>query len=236
MKDTVAKVGLFIDADNVTAKNIDKIFSELAHYGVVNIRKAYGNWKNQNLKGWEDILHQYAIQPVQQFDLIKGKNATDIALVIDVMDDLYTKDLDVICLVSSDCDFTRLATRLIADGKVVIGAGESQTPTPFVHCCSKFLYLDNEPENIESITIQRNNLKDDTRLVNILRQAVEATKGEDGWSGLPQLGVYISTIDPFEQRHCGFKKLSDLLLAVGLFDLKKINRTECWVRNKEYSS
>ena len=116
--------------------------AELARYGVVNIRKAYGNWKNKTLQSWEDILHEFAIQPMQQFDLTKGKNATDMALVIDVMDVLYTKNIDIICLVSSDCDFTPLVTRSLADGKYVIGFGERKAPLAFVNSCSRFLYLD----------------------------------------------------------------------------------------------
>tara|TARA_R110001583_G_scaffold10719_3_gene49387 strand:- start:3020 stop:3367 length:348 start_codon:yes stop_codon:yes gene_type:complete len=115
MKDK-EKIALFIDADNAPASKIDTILSELARHGVVNIRKAYGNWKSPNIKPWEDVLHEFAIQPIQQFDLTKGKNATDIALVIDAMDVLYTKDVDSVCLVSSDCDFTPLVTRILADG------------------------------------------------------------------------------------------------------------------------
>jgi uncharacterized protein (TIGR00288 family) len=125
---TKEKIALFIDADNAPAAKIETILSELARYGVVNIRKAYGNWTSPNIKPWADILHEYAIQPMQQFGLTKGKNATDIALVIDAMDVLYTKDVDIICLVSSDCDFTPLVTRALADGKVVIGLGERKAP------------------------------------------------------------------------------------------------------------
>lgn len=138
------RIAVFIDADNAPAKKIDKVLSELARYGVVNIRKAYGNWKNANLKSWEELLHEYAIQPIQQFDLTKGKNATDMALVIDVMDILYTKKIDVIALISSDCDFTPLVTRCLADGKFVIGFGERKAPSAFVNSCSRFLFLDEE--------------------------------------------------------------------------------------------
>ncbi|MCP3674944.1 MAG: NYN domain-containing protein, partial [Gammaproteobacteria bacterium] len=136
------KIAVFIDADNAPAAKMVLIISELAKYGVVNIRRAYGNWKSSTIKSWEENLHEYAIQPIQQFDLTKGKNAADIALVIDVMDVLYTKNVDVICLVSSDCDFTPLVTRTLSEGKVVIGFGERKTPMPFVKACSKFLYLD----------------------------------------------------------------------------------------------
>ena len=168
------------------------MLSELARYGVVNIRKAYGNWKNQNLKAWEDVLHEFAIQPIQQFDLTKGKNATDMALVIDVMDVLYTKNVDVICLVSSDCDFTPLVTRTLADGKFVIGFGERKAPVAFVNSCSRFLYLDDEAEVEQPIQKQSRNIKSDTKLINLLRQAIEAVEDEDGWAMLGPIGTHIS--------------------------------------------
>ncbi len=181
MKDK-EKIAVFIDADNAPAGKIDIVLSELARYGVVNIRKAYGNWKNPNIKPWEDVLHDYAIQPVQQFDLTKGKNATDMALVIDVMDVIYTKHIDIICLVSSDCDFTPLVTRTLADGKFVIGFGERKAPLPFVNSCSRFLYLDAEPALEQPIQKQSKNIKGDTKLINLLRQAIDAIGEDDGLS------------------------------------------------------
>ena len=201
------KIAVFIDADNAPAQKIDKVLSELARYGVVNIRKAYGNWKNQNLKPWEDVLHEFAIQPMQQFDLTKGKNATDMALVIDV---LYTKDIDVICLVSSDCDFTPLVTRSLADGKFVIGFGERKAPLAFVNSCSLFLYLDEDSEKDPPIQKQKKNIKSDTKLINLLRQAIEAVEEDDGWAMLGPIGTHISNHASFDQRNYGFKKLSDL--------------------------
>ncbi|PHX03527.1 NYN domain-containing protein [Vibrio splendidus] len=235
MKEEKEKIGLFIDADNAPAKKIDKILSELARYGVVNIRKAYGNWKNQNLKAWEDVLHEYAIQPIQQFDLTKGKNATDMALVIDVMDVLYTKDIDVICLVSSDCDFTPLVTRTLADGKTVIGFGERKAPSPFVNSCSKFLYLDDDPKEARHPVVKDKQLHRDTRLMNLLRQAVEATEEENGWASLGPIGNHISNHASFDQRNYGFKKLSDLFVAIDLFEMKKMNGSVLWVRDKKRS-
>lgn len=233
MKDR-EKIGLFIDADNAPAKKIDKILSELARYGVVSIRKAYGNWKSQNLKPWEDVLHEYAIQPIQQFDLVKGKNATDMALVIDVMDVLYTKDIDVICLVSSDCDFTPLVTRALADGKTIIGFGERKAPMPFVNSCSKFLYLDDaHVEDSLPVVTQNKQLKGDTRLMNLLRQAIEATEDDDGWAKLGPIGNHISNQTSFDQRNHGFKKLSDLFAAIDLFEMKKTNGSVIWVRDKK---
>jgi len=140
------RIALLIDADNSPVSKIDFIISELASYGVVNIRRAYGNWVKRGLAGWTKRLHDHAIEPVQMFDMVKGKNGTDMRLLVDAMDMLYTKDVDTFALVSSDCDFTPLCTRLRADGKQVIGFGGQNTPDPFVNACTRFLYLD-DPSN-----------------------------------------------------------------------------------------
>jgi len=231
------KIALFIDADNAPAAKIDIILSELARYGVVNIRKAYGNWKSQCIKPWEDVLHEYAIQPIQQFDLTKGKNATDIALVIDAMDILYTKDIDAVCLVSSDCDFTPLVTRVLAEGKTVIGFGERKAPSAFVNSCSKFLFLDEEEkgDEVEARKAIKNepHIKCDTKLMNMLRQAVRSSEGDDGWASLRSVGRHISNHASFDQRNYGFKKLSDLFSAIDLFEMKKTNESNFWIRDKK---
>lgn len=226
------KIALFIDADNAPAAKIGIILSELARYGVVNIRKAYGNWKSPNIKPWEDVLHEFAIQPIQQFDLTKGKNATDIALVIDAMDILYTKDVDAICLVSSDCDFTPLVTRALADGKLVIGLGERKAPAAFVNSCSKFLYLDDEPHDEKPVQAAKPIIKSDSKLINMLRQAIEASEDDDGWANLGTIGQHISNHASFDQRNYGFKKLSDLFGAIDLFEVQHKNGSGTWVRDK----
>ncbi|MGF1779774.1 NYN domain-containing protein [Vibrio nomapromontoriensis] len=226
------KIALFIDADNAPSAKIEEVLSELARYGVVNIRKAYGNWTNPTLKSWQEVLHEFAIQPVQQFDLIKGKNATDMALVIDVMDIIYTKDIDVICLVSSDCDFTPLVTRALADGKFVIGFGERKAVLPFVNSCSRFLYLDDDKEE-QPVQKKAGNIKGDTRLINLLRQAIEAVEEDDGWAMLGPIGTHISNHASFDQRNYGFKKLSDLFQSIDLFEMKKTNSSVLWVRDKK---
>ena len=232
MKDK-EKIALFIDADNAPASKIDIILSELARYGVVNIRRAYGNWKNPCIKPWEDVLHDFAIQPIQQFDLTKGKNATDIALVIDAMDILYTKDVDTICLVSSDCDFTPLVTRALADGKLVIGFGERKAPSAFVNSCSKFLYLDEIEAEEKVVNKKELSIKCDTKLMNMLRQAVESAEEDDGWAALRAVGTHIANHASFDPRNYGFKKLSDLFLAIDLFELKRSNSKTTWVRDKK---
>lgn len=228
------KIALFIDADNAPAAKIDVILSELARYGVVNIRKAYGNWKSPCLQSWEGVLHENAIQPIQQFDLTKGKNATDIALVIDAMDILYTKKVDVICLVSSDCDFTPLVTRALADGKSVIGFGERKAPMAFVNCCSKFLYLDDIETDEKPLEKKNPNIKGDAKLINNIRQAIEAFEDDDGWANLGTVGAHISNHSSFDPRNYGFKKLSDFFAAVDLFELKQKTGSGSYVRDRRH--
>src|ERR1700704_6401018 len=143
MIDKQARIALLIDADNSPSSKIDVILAELAKVGVTNIRRAYGNWKKDGLKGWEAVLHEYAIRPIQQFDYSKGKNATDMGMVIDAMDLLYTDEPEAFGIVSSDSDFTPLVMHLKAKGAQVFGFGAKKTPMPFVNACSRFLYLEN---------------------------------------------------------------------------------------------
>jgi len=220
MSELKQKIALFIDADNAPAGKFDDVLSEVAKYGVVTIRKAYGNWKSPALKPWEELLHEYAIQPVQQYDLTKGKNASDIALVIDAMDVMYTKQIDVMCFVSSDSDFTPMVTRALAEGKVVLGFGERKTPLPFVNACSKFLFLDREKTE-EKSSAKPKSIKSDTKLINLLRQAIEATEDDDGWAELGPVGSHISNKTSFDTRNYGFKNLSGLFKAIDLFELKR---------------
>jgi len=218
-------IALLIDADNAPASKIEFIMSELASHGVVNIRRAYGNWKKRALAGWEKVLHEHAIQPVQHFDLVKGKNATDMALLIEAMDILYTKDVDTFCLVSSDCDFTPLVLRLRADGKQVIGFGGQNTPEPFINGCTRFLYLDDDstprPAKLKQTAGSPNTLKGNTKLITTLRSAVQATEDDDGWAPLGPVGAHISNQGPFDHRTYGFSKLSDLFAAIDLFEVRK---------------
>jgi uncharacterized LabA/DUF88 family protein len=143
MIDKQARIALLIDADNSPSSKIDVILAELAKVGVANIRRAYGNWKKDGLKGWEGVLHEYAIRPIQQFDYSKGKNATDMGMVIDALDLLYTDQPEAFGIVSSDSDFTPLVMHLKAKGAQVFGFGAKKTPMPFVNACSRFLYLEN---------------------------------------------------------------------------------------------
>jgi uncharacterized protein (TIGR00288 family) len=232
MNELNQKIALFIDADNAPASKFEEVLSEVAKYGVVTIRKAYGNWKNSSIKPWEDLLHEYAIQPIQQYDLTKGKNASDIALVIDAMDVMYTKDIDVMCFVSSDCDFTPMVTRALAEGKVVLGFGERKTPSPFVNACSKFLFLDQEPKENGSVQTKTKNIKSDTKLINLLRQAIEATEEDNGWAALGPVGSHISNKTSFDTRNYGYKNLSSLIKAIDLFELKRGSGNSYLVKDK----
>ncbi|MFO7751462.1 MAG: NYN domain-containing protein [Desulfobacteraceae bacterium] len=222
MDEAKQKIALFIDVDNAPASKFEAVLSEVAKYGVVTIRKAYGNWKNPSLKPWEELLHEYAIQPIQQYDLTKGKNASDIALVIDAMDVMYTKNIDVMCFVSSDCDFTPMVTRALAEGKVVLGFGERKAPSPFVNACSKFLFLDQEQEQGDDAAPKKSkNIKSNTKLINLLRQAIEATEEDSGWAALGPVGSHISNKTSFDPRNYGYKNLSSLFKAIDLFELKR---------------
>ncbi len=232
MNENSQKIALFIDADNAPASKFEEVLSEVAKYGVVTIRKAYGNWKSPTLKSWEDLLNEYAIQPIQQYDLTKGKNASDIALVIDAMDVMYTKNIDVMCFVSSDCDFTPMVTRALAEGKVVLGFGERKTPSPFVNACSKFLYLDTAPKQNGSVPEKTKNIKSDTKLLNLLRQAIEATEEDNGWAALGPVGSHISNKTSFDTRNYGYKNLSSLFKAIDLFELKRGPGNSYLVRDK----
>ncbi len=248
------KIALLIDCDNVSPKAIDGVISELAKYGVVNIRRAYGNWKSPQLQGWEEKLHPYAIVPVQQFAYTNGKNATDAAMIIDAMDLLYSKQIDAFALMTSDSDFTPLVMRILADGLKVYGFGEKKTPLPFIKACSQFIFteklveseeLAEEEESEESSESQKekgaksakkqpgNRLKQDRWLVRLLSRAVEQTKEDDGWSHLGQVGQYISNNSSFSPVNYGYKKLSEIVRAIGLFEIDMRNNNKVmYVKNK----
>jgi uncharacterized LabA/DUF88 family protein len=240
MQQSESKIALLIDADNAPASKIDAILSEIAKYGVANIRKAYGNWKNPALKGWEDCLHEYAIHPMQQFDYTKGKNATDAALIIDAMDLLYTQKLDAFAIVSSDCDFTPLVMRILTNGLKVYGFGEKKTPLPFVYACSTFLYLETIDQSVDSETskvaasVKRTGkeLKQDTKLINLLRGAVSSTQDDDGWSSLAVIGAHIANQASFDPRNYGYAKLSGVFEAIDLFEIQRKNKV-IYIRNRQ---
>lgn len=229
--DKEMKIALLIDCDNVSYKSIDGVLNELANYGIVNIRKAYGDWKSPNLQGWEGKLHPFAITPVQQFAYTTGKNATDAAMIIDAMDLLYSHDLDGFALMTSDSDFTPLVMRLLTNGLKVYGFGAEKTPLPFINACSQFIFVEKliEVESsgedkglVESSSnkLSRSALRKDSWLVKLLRTAVEQTLDDDGWSHLAQVGQYISNNTSFSPVNYGYKKLSEIVKASDLFKIE----------------
>ncbi len=233
MQHSELKIALLIDADNAPASKIEAIVSEIAKYGVANVRRAYGNWKSSALKAWEECLHEYAIRPVQQFDYSKGKNATDAAMIIDAMDLLYTQHLGAFAIVSSDCDFTPLVMRILTNGLKVYGFGEKKTPLPFVYACSTFLYLESldQSSSIEEISkvatsIKKTGkeLKQYTKLISLLRGAVSSTVDDDGWSSLAEVGGHIANQASFDSRNYGYAKLSGLFEAIDLFEIERRNK------------
>jgi uncharacterized protein (TIGR00288 family) len=240
------KIALLIDCDNVSHKAIDGVISELAKYGVVNIRKAYGNWKSPQLQGWEEKLHPFAITPVQQFAYTTGKNATDAAMIIDAMDLLYSHELDGFALMTSDSDFTPLVMRILTNGLKVYGFGEKKTPSPFINACSQFIFVEKliEVESSEedksevgssaSKKLTRNQLRKDAWLVKLLRTAVEQTVEDDGWSHLGQVGQYISNNTSFSPVNYGYKKLSDIIKTSQLFKVEmRKNNSVMYIKDEQ---
>lgn len=235
------RVALLIDADNSPAAKIDLILNELSSFGETNIRRAYGNWKKNELKGWEEQLHEHAIRPMQQFDYTKGKNASDMAMVIDALDLLYTDRPDAYGIVSSDSDFTPLVMHLRAKGAAVYGFGARRTPEPFVNACSRFLFLDElrpasaeeeEAAPAQPLRLTTAQLKQDAKLVNLLRNAVQAAADDEGWARVNAVRNQIGNQASFDPRNCGYATLTKLLGATQLFELADEGRSSVSVRDK----
>jgi len=235
------RLALLIDADNASPAIIAGLLSEISNYGVLTVKRIYGDWTTPNLGGWKGSLLDYSIVPIQQFRYTVGKNATDSALIIDAMDILYGGNVDGFCLVSSDSDFTKLASRIRESGLVVYGFGERKTPNAFVSACDKFIFVDilADPSKTpkEASAPSSAALKRDTALVNLLRSAIEACADEGGWAELGVVGKQISSQKPdFDSRHHGFAKLSSLLDSIDLFELRRESsgdkaHTSVFVRN-----
>ncbi|TMR26694.1 NYN domain-containing protein [Actinomadura geliboluensis] len=227
------RLAVLIDADNAQPGVVEGLLAEVAKYGTAHVKRAYGDWTGTNLRGWKEHLLDQSIQPIQQFAYTSGKNATDAAMVIDAMDLLYSDRFDGFCIVSSDSDFTRLAARIRESGLTVYGFGERKTPKPFVAACDKFIYIENllydqGPATPAAETLKpapptpAAKLKQDTALVNLLRNAVDASSDEDGWAALGSVGQIITKQRPeFDSRNYGYAKLSELITATTLFVLER---------------
>ncbi len=221
------KLAVLIDADNAQPAILEGLIAEIGKYGSASVKRIYGDWTKPKLKGWKDLLLEYAIQPIQQFEYTSGKNSTDNAMIIDAMDLLYTDKLDGFCLISSDSDFTRLASRIRESGHMVLGFGEKKTPKAFVGACDKFIYTEilrkTESDTVTGkTTLSTTKLRSDTKLVNLLRNAVENAAGETGWAYLGNVGHNVSNFTPeFDPRNYGYTKLGDLIRATGLFEINE---------------
>lgn len=235
----INKLAVLIDADNAQASIITELLGEVAKFGIASVKRAYGDWTTTNLKSWKPHLHKHAIQPIQQFSYTQGKNSTDSSLIIDAMDLLHEGTLDGFCLVSSDSDFTRLATRIRESGLTVYGFGEKKTPEPFVSACDKFVYTEilRVKEKKESITKE---ILENKRLKTLIEDAVEAVSKEDGWANLAGVGGYISKNNPsFDPRNYGFVKLSKLITSLKYIETKRekfndgSSNTHIYVRTKQ---
>lgn len=233
-----ASLAVLIDADNAQATIIEGLLSEVAKFGVASVKRIYGDWTTPNLGQWKTTLLNHSIQPIQQFRYTTGKNASDSAMIIDAMDLLYTNTFDGFCIVSSDSDFTRLASRIRESGKRVYGFGEKKTPQAFVAACDRFIFTeiftlsDNSENEKETTKLPGNKLRQDTKLVNLIRSAINTASNEDGWASLGPVGSNIVKNAPeFDPRNYGYGKLSELVKAIDLFEIEK-QQTHLILRNK----
>jgi uncharacterized LabA/DUF88 family protein len=244
MADPLPRLAVLIDADNTSPKVAEGLFLEIAKIGEASVRRIYGDFSDDRLRGWAKILAQYAIIPQQQFAYTQGKNSSDIALVIDAMDLLHSGRFDAFCLVSSDSDFTRLASRIREQGVDVYGFGQRKTPEAFRQACRRFIYIENLMD--EAAAAKENGNGNDevksapakpeapSRAVPVIRQAMEGMQDEDGWVSLGVIGQRIGNLAPdFDARTYGSAKLSDLIRRSGAFVMEKDDANHVRVRLKK---
>jgi uncharacterized LabA/DUF88 family protein len=227
-----AKLAVLIDADNAQASLIKELLGEVSTYGTASIKRAYGDWTTPNLKAWKEMLHMMAIQPVQQFSYTTGKNSTDSSLIIDAMDLLHSQKLDGFCLVSSDSDFTRLATRIREAGLSVYGFGEKKTPAAFVAACDKFIYTE-ILKPAQTLADSGKSSGKETRplapvslgeIEGVVRKAIIAATRDDGFAPLGQVGNLILKNSPaFDARNYGCEKLGELVRRLPFIEVKDVH-------------
>ncbi len=254
------KMAVLIDGDNAQASLLNKMLAEIAKHGSVTIRRIYGDWTTQNMHSWKDALHLHAVQPIQQFRYTVGKNATDSALIIDAMDIMHRKLVEGFCIISSDSDYTRLATRIREEGFFVMGIGQKKTPKSFVNACDLFIYTENlapskreskprpehgrersrgtsKKEEPEPQTSQPQALYAGADPMPLLREAYEMVVQENGWANLGPMGKALLQLDPgFDPRSFGQRQLSSLIKSLPDFEIRRSDehsQTGVWVRLKE---
>ena len=216
---------VLIDGDNIPSAHVKEMMEEIAKYGNPTIKRIYGDWTKPHLSKWKNLLLENAITPIQQYAYTKGKNATDSAMIIDAMDILYSGKVDGFCIVSSDSDFTRLATRLREAGKNVIGIGEKKTPEPFVVACDKFIYIeilksnskDNEVDSKEKVEVD----KVSPKVIKLIATSINDLSDEDGWAFLGDVGNLLQKKQPnFDPRNYGFLKLTPFIKSISNFEIQ----------------
>ena len=214
--DPSARIAVLIDADNTSPRHASDLLEEIAKYGTPTVKRAYGDWTTQNLSGWKSELLKHAIQPQQQFAYTTGKNSTDSSLIIDAMDLLYTRNFDAFAIVSSDSDFTRLATRLREGGATVYGLGQRKTPEPFRAACDRFIFLEVLSGGTQDADLDLPDLR------RLMTTAVDSTSQDDGWASMSAVGNFLNNTDAsFDSRNYGFPKLSSLARAQTYLEVKQ---------------
>lgn len=242
-------LAVLIDGDNIPSAHVKEMMEEIAKYGNPTIKRIYGDWTKPHLTKWKELLLENAITPIQQYAYTTGKNATDSAMIIDAMDILYSEKVNGFCLVSSDSDFTRLATRLREAGMQVIGIGERKTPNPFIVACDKFIYIEiirGQSEGKEDTdTNQRGKSKESNydkitpNVIKLIATTISDLSDEDGWAFLGDVGSLLQKKQPnFDSRNYGFQKLTPLINSIGQFELDQRENVKnrhklIYVRNKE---
>lgn len=240
-------IAVLIDGDNIPSAHVKEMMEEIAKYGNPTIKRIYGDWTKPNLTKWKNLLLENAITPIQQYGYTTGKNATDSAMIIDAMDILYSGKVNGFCLVSSDSDFTRLATRLREAGMQVIGIGEKKTPNPFIVACDRFVYIEILKKQTEEKNDNNGN-KESTeptvdkitrKEIKLLSATINDSSDEEGWAFLGDVGSLLQKKQPnFDSRNYGFDKLTPLIKSIGVFEVEqrenpKSKNKLIFVKNKE---
>ena len=223
-------LAVLIDGDNIPSAYVKEMMEEIAKYGNPTIKRIYGDWTKPNLSKWKNLLLENAITPIQQYGYTTGKNATDSAMIIDAMDILYSEKVDGFCLVSSDSDFTRLATRLREAGMQVFGIGQKKTPNPFIVACDKFIYLEilknrseNEVESAENKSSERDIVDAITpKVIKLISSTISDLADDEGWAFLGDVGSLLQKKQPnFDSRNFGFLKLTPLIYSIKIFEIEQ---------------
>lgn len=226
-----SNVALLIDADNASPKSIDPVLTVLAELGTVNIRRVYGNWSKAALKGWSDLSHHYAIEPHQQFDISKGKNATDMKMTIDAMDLLFSGRVTGFGIMSSDSDFMPLAMRIRQDGIPVYGFGTSKTPVSFKQACTRFIDIGAIEPKAESAPAST--VPVDREVIDLLVDAMQASKRDErGFASLGEVGQRAGNRSSFDARNYGFSRLSELIESIPQFATERREGGQVYVKRR----